>query len=123
MTKLEYPLKNDILFKLYFVRYPKLLKKLVAELLHIREEELAKIEELGVPVMQEAIKAYRHVSASPEFRELERIRSKARHDEAQALKNAEERGEKRADIKWESIVADKDALIAELLAKLGQEES
>ena len=39
--------------------------------------------------MQQAIDAYRHVSATDEFRELERIRSKARHDEAQALYDAE----------------------------------
>jgi len=53
------------------------------------EEELIKIEEMGVPIMSEAITAFRHVAASPELRELERMRSKARHDEAQALYNAE----------------------------------
>ena len=42
--------------------------------------------------MQQAIDAYRHVSATDEFRELERIRSKARHDEAQAIYDAEQRG-------------------------------
>ena len=68
--------------------------------------------------MKQAIGAYRHVSASPEFREIERLRSKARHDEAQALKNAECRGEERADKKWENVIADKDALIAELRAQL-----
>ena len=57
------------------------------------EADLTKIEEMGGWVMSEAISAYRHVAASPEFREIERIRSKARHDEAQALKNAERRGE------------------------------
>jgi predicted transposase/invertase (TIGR01784 family) len=53
------------------------------------EEELKQIESLGVPIMEEAIVAYRSVTASPEFREMERLRSKARHDEAQALRNAE----------------------------------
>ena len=57
------------------------------------EEELTKIEEIGVPIMKEAIVAYRYVAASQEFREIERIRSKARHDEAQALHN-ERRKEK-----------------------------
>jgi predicted transposase/invertase (TIGR01784 family) len=38
--------------------------------------------------MQQAIGAYRSGSATPEFREIERLRSKARHDEAQALKHA-----------------------------------
>jgi predicted transposase/invertase (TIGR01784 family) len=95
------------------------------------EEEITKIEEMGVPIMREAIGAYRRVTASPEFRELERMRSKARHDEAQALKNAEQRGEQRAEKreakKWQSVVADKDAaiadkdaLIAELRARLGE---
>ena len=56
------------------------------------EEELAKIEKMGVPIMNEAIAAYRHVAASPELRELERMRSKARHDEAQALSDAKQEG-------------------------------
>jgi len=73
------------------------------------EEELKKIEETGVTVMKEAIGAYRHVSASEEFLELERVRSKARHDEAQALKNAAERERK----KWEKVVAKNQATIAE----------
>ena len=34
--------------------------------------------------MQEAIGAYRSVVVSSEFKELERLRAKARHDEAQA---------------------------------------
>ena len=55
------------------------------------EEELTKIEEMGVPIMSEAIVAFRHVAASPEFQQVERMRSKARHDEAQALRNAERR--------------------------------
>jgi len=37
--------------------------------------------------MDEAIVAYRSITATPEFREMERLRSKARHDEAQALWN------------------------------------
>jgi predicted transposase/invertase (TIGR01784 family) len=59
------------------------------------EEEIARIEALGVQELNQAISAYRTVSASPEFHELERLRSKALHDEAQALKNAARRG--RAD--------------------------
>jgi predicted transposase/invertase (TIGR01784 family) len=51
------------------------------------EEELAKIEALGVDEMEQAIQAYRHTAVSPEFKEIERLRSKARHDEAQALNN------------------------------------
>ena len=65
-----------------------------------------------------------------EFRERERLWAKARHDEAQALSNAEERGiqkgEALANTKWQGVVADKDAenerlrlQIAELQTKLG----
>ena len=56
------------------------------------EEELIKIEEKGGPIMAQAIEAYRHVSASNEFKELERIRKLARHNEASALANAERKG-------------------------------
>ena len=67
------------------------------------EEELIKIEEMGVSFMSEAIMAYRHVAASPEFKEMERMRSKARHDEAQALQNAK----KQRDEHWQGVVAEK----------------
>jgi predicted transposase/invertase (TIGR01784 family) len=60
------------------------------------EEDLTKIEALEVPIMREAIGAYRNVAASNEFKELERMRSKRMHDEAQALYNAERKGEARA---------------------------
>ena len=39
--------------------------------------------------MREAISAYRQITVTPEFQEAERLRSKARHDEAQALWSAE----------------------------------
>jgi len=55
------------------------------------EEELKQIEALEVPEMNQAITAYHNVTASSEFRELEHLRSKAMHDEAQALYNAERR--------------------------------
>jgi hypothetical protein len=41
----------------------------------------------------EAIDAYRQIKVTPEFQEAERLRAKARHDEAQAVYNAERRGE------------------------------
>jgi len=85
------------------------------------EEELKKIESMGVSFMSEAVMAYRHVAASPEFREMERVRSKARHDEAQAIYNAEQRGEERANANWQGVVAEKDTTLAEqaaLIAKL-----
>ena len=84
------------------------------------EEELQKIEEMGVSVMSEAIAAYRHVAASDEFILREKMRSKARHDEAQAIGNAE----RRRDAHWQGVIrdviADKDARIAELEAQLSK---
>lgn len=58
------------------------------------EEELEKIKEMEVPVMSQAINAYYTITASSEFREKERLRAKARHDEAQALHNAEQNAKK-----------------------------
>jgi len=45
--------------------------------------------------VSEAINAYRTVTTPAEHRELERLREKAKHDEAQALLAAELRGEAR----------------------------
>ena len=56
------------------------------------EEDLEKIKNMGVPTMEQAINAYYTITASPEFREIERLREKARHDEAQALYHAEQQG-------------------------------
>jgi len=83
------------------------------------EEELKKIEALGVPTMNQAVEAYRHITATPEFREMERLRSKARHDEAQALNNA--RLEERE--KWRNIIADKDAALADKDAALADKDA
>ncbi|MDR2713505.1 MAG: Rpn family recombination-promoting nuclease/putative transposase [Clostridiales bacterium] len=72
-------------------------------------EELLEIEALGVPEMNQAINAYHSVTTSPEFQELERMRIKASHDEAQALHNA--RTQERE--KWQGVVAEKDAALTE----------
>lgn len=53
------------------------------------EEELDRIKEMEEPVMSQAINAYYTITALSEFREKERLRAKARHDEAQALYNTE----------------------------------
>ena len=89
------------------------------------EEELKQIEALEVPIMKEAIGAYRHVTATAEFKELERLRSRARHNEASALGHA--RREERE--KWQGVVAEKDAenenlrkQLAELQAQLKKED-
>lgn len=52
------------------------------------EEELEKIRAMEVPEMEQAISAYYTVTTSEKFREIERLRAKARHDEAQALQHA-----------------------------------
>ena len=44
-------------------------------------------------VMEQAIQAYHQITADPEFRELERMREMARHDEASALRHARDEGE------------------------------
>ncbi|MDR0220849.1 MAG: Rpn family recombination-promoting nuclease/putative transposase, partial [Lachnospiraceae bacterium] len=85
------------------------------------EEDLEKIKTIGGPVMEQAISAYNSIVVSPEFKEYERLRDKARHDEAQAIWNAERRGETRSDERWQGVVAEKDALIAELRARLGED--
>ena len=48
--------------------------------------------------MSQAINAYYTITASSEFREKERLRAKARHDEAQALYNAERKGKQKEKI-------------------------
>ena len=52
------------------------------------EEDLKRLEGLEVPIVTQAIGAYREVVVSPEFAELERLRADARHNEASALGNA-----------------------------------
>lgn len=76
------------------------------------EEELEKIQALEVPVMSKAIKAYYTITASSEFKELERLRAKARHDEAQALYHAKQEGQQEG-------ISERNIEIARNLSKLG----
>ena len=82
------------------------------------EEELEKLTLKGGEVMSQAVEAYRGITATDEFKHLEILRARTRHDEAQALRNAEKRGAEAEREKWQDVIADKDALIAELQAKL-----
>ncbi len=104
------------------------------------EEDLAKLEALEVSVMQEAIGAYRHVAATDEFREIERLRSRTRHNEASALSHARDMGKiegriegkiegkiegerigaEREREKWQGVVEEQAALIARLQAQIGR---
>ena len=80
--------------------------------------------------MSQAVEAYRGITALEEFRHLEILRERAKHDEAQAINNAvkkavkkavkeavkeaEENAEKRRDEHWEGVVEKKDAEIEKL---------
>jgi len=88
------------------------------------EEELNRIKALGVPTMEQAINAFNQITASPEFLEIERQLDKARRNEASALRNATAKAAAKERMKWQSVIAgkdaeiaSKDALIAELLAR------
>jgi predicted transposase/invertase (TIGR01784 family) len=86
-------------------------------------EVLRRIEDTEAPIMKQAINAYRGVTATEEFRTLERMRSDARHNEASALANA--RREEREKLQGvlaekDTALAEKDARIAELEALLGK---
>ena len=56
------------------------------------QEELEKIRSMEVSVMEKAINAYNTVTVSPEFKELERLRSFARHNETSALRYERDEG-------------------------------
>ncbi|MCL1994797.1 MAG: Rpn family recombination-promoting nuclease/putative transposase [Defluviitaleaceae bacterium] len=84
------------------------------------DEELKEIEALEVPVMKQVISAYRSITADEKFKELERLRSRTRHNEASALGHARREATKVEREKWHGVVAEKDAQIAELLARLGE---
>jgi len=83
------------------------------------EEELSKIERMGVSVMEQAVKEYRRITTTEEFREIERLRSRARHNEASALHHAKE--EERE--KWQGVVAEKEATIAEQSATIANKDT
>ena len=87
------------------------------------EEDLKQLEELEVTIVKQAIGAYREIVASPEFRELERLRADARHNEASALLNAERKAEKAEREKWQGVVADKDAALADMDAALADKDA
>jgi predicted transposase/invertase (TIGR01784 family) len=83
------------------------------------EEELGQIEALGVPIMNQAIEAYRSVTATEEFRTLERMRADARHNEAAALYNAR----REESEKWRKVVEKKDAILADKDAALADKDA
>jgi len=78
------------------------------------EEELEQLTKTGGVVMSEAIRAYRGITATEEFRSLEWLREKTRNDESNALSVAR----KQRDKHWQGVIAEKDARIAELEAQI-----
>jgi len=97
------------------------------------EEELSKLNAMGVPVIQDAINAYHKVTATDEFRELEKQRHYAMLSRNTAMKKAKSEGiaigAETEREKWQGVLANKDAaladsyaLIAELRARLGEDK-
>ena len=64
--------------------------------------------------MEKTIEAYRQVTATDEFRNLERMRKDAHHNEMSAIGNATRKIEK----KYKAIVAKKDSEIEKLKAEI-----
>jgi predicted transposase/invertase (TIGR01784 family) len=117
---------------LYFFELPKLPKEMRADdelRLWLKlfdaetEEELRQIEALEAPIMNEAIGAYRSVTATEEFRTLERMRADARHNEAAALQNARREGRLEESEKWLKVVENKDAALADKDAALADKDA
>jgi len=84
------------------------------------EEELEKIKAMEVPDMSQAINAYYTITASSKFKEIERLRAKASHDEAQALYHAEQRGEQRGEQKGKQEgILERNIEIAKKVLQMG----
>jgi predicted transposase/invertase (TIGR01784 family) len=83
------------------------------------EEELLKIQSLEVPIMDQAIGAFRSITASSEFQELERLREKARHDEAQALYHAKLEAKKEERITFAKKLLNRNRPIDEIVEDTG----
>ena len=83
------------------------------------EEDLQQIEALGVSVMEKTIEAYRQVTATDEFRNLERMRKDAHHNELAALANERRKTEE----KYNVIIAKKDTEIEQQAAEIEQQAS
>lgn len=63
------------------------------------EEELAMLQETNVPVIQKAVMVIHKMSADEKMQEIARMREKALHDEASALKGAREEGAANREMK------------------------
>jgi hypothetical protein len=66
--------------------------------------------------MSEAVAAYKSVTVSPEFKEIERMREKARHNEASALDYAVEKRDAEISRRMKEFCLSPD-LMAKILMK------
>jgi hypothetical protein len=85
------------------------------------EEEMERLEKLGVDEMTQMVSAYREIATSSDYVDLERKRVMNRLDEGQALHQAKLQGKAEADEKWEGVVAEKEAIVAEKEAALAEQ--
>ena len=68
--------------------------------------------------MEQAIRAYHQITADSEFREMERLREKARHDEASALLHARDEAKAEAKTEAKAEVAQKMKAMGETVEKI-----
>ena len=87
------------------------------------EEELTQLAATEVPIVKQAIGAYGEIIQSSEFREYERLRADARHNEASALAHARKETEQKVTEQWQSVVAEKDAALSEKDAALSEKDA
>ena len=87
------------------------------------EEELEKLISSGGEVMTQAVGAYHSITADKQFQYLETLRSRAGHDEAQALSNARKQGAKAEREKLQGVIAEKDSALAERDSALAEREA
>ena len=80
------------------------------------EEEFEMISQTNVPIMQKAVKVIYDISEDTKIREIARLREKALHDEASALKNAKAEGEAIGLEKGEAIGLEKGK--ADIISKM-----
>jgi predicted transposase/invertase (TIGR01784 family) len=76
------------------------------------QEELEQLMKNGGEVMTQAVGAYHSITADKQFQYLEWMRTKAGHDEAQALSNARQQGAKAEREKLQGVIAEKDTALA-----------
>lgn len=82
------------------------------------EEEFEMISQTNVPIMKKAVNVIYDMSEDTKIREIARLREKALHDEASALKNAKEEGMEEGLAKGEAngIAKEKASVISKMRA-------